>query len=303
MVLPRLDDGEQHAARVHVGEVRVGGMSAELGDVDVAVAGRRVVEGVEEPARRVVGREGDRQEPGLARDLDLLAQVEERRGEDLAVADDPHGSGLLDDEESMRVPGRRGDEHGSVEGSDTRRGDEIGAVDRRRRLGGRRLRRDAEGALHAETCVPGDRAQERERSLLSKRRGDDLTLPRSKHACPLHVSDDEVVHGVATVSNDEPDRRAGRNGTPGQREREVARVHANRVGARPAQGTLRRTAASHREPPPLRPTELERVARRLPRTQGYVHEAPTLTTLTESLGRRRHRTRAAIGVSVPLSTR
>ena len=104
VVLPRLDDGEQHPLGVHVGEVRVGGMSAEFGDVDVTVAGRRVVEGVEEPARRVVGREGDRQEPGLARDLDLLAQVEERRGEDLAVADDPHGSGLLDDEESMRCP-------------------------------------------------------------------------------------------------------------------------------------------------------------------------------------------------------
>ena len=250
MVLPRLDDGEQHPLDVHVGEVRVGGMSAEFGDVDVTVAGRRVVEGVEEPARRVVGREGDRQEPGLARDLDLLAQVEERRGEDLAVADDPHGSGLLDDEESMRVPGRRGDEHGSIEGPDTRRGDEIGAVDRRRRLGGRRLRRDAEGALHAETCVPGDRAQERERSLLSKRRGDDLTLPRSKHACPLHVSDDEVVHGVATVSNDEPDRRAGWNGTLGQREREVARIHANRVGARRRRGRCagqqHRTESRHR---------------------------------------------------------
>ena len=202
-----------------------------------------------------------------------------------------------------RVPGRRGDEHGSIEGPDTRQGDEIGGVDRRRRLGGRRLRRDAEGALHAETCVPGDRAQERERSLLSKRRGDDLTLPRSEHACPLHVSDDEVVHGVATVSNDEPDRRAGWNGTLGQREREVARIHANRVGARRRRrrgaGQQHRTESRHRYD-----------RRSSSESRGACHERKatftrhaTLTTLTESLGRRRHRTRAAIGVSVPLSTR
>jgi len=98
----------------------------------------------------------------------------------------------------------------------TFRSDEIGAVDRLRSLGGPWFRRDAEGPLHAEPCVPGDRAQERERSLPTKRRGDDLTLPRSEHTCPLQVSDDEVVHGIPTVPDDESDRRPGWNGTPRQ---------------------------------------------------------------------------------------
>ena len=73
------------------------GSGAELRDVGMA----RAVGVVHEEAAvlRVAGMEGEAEEPALAAAADAVQEVEERRGEDRAGADDPDAAGLLHDEQ------------------------------------------------------------------------------------------------------------------------------------------------------------------------------------------------------------
>jgi hypothetical protein len=215
VVLPRLHDRQEDPLRVPVRLVRVGGVAAELGDADIAVSGARVVEGVEEPARRVVGRERDREETRLARQLHVLANVEERCRQHVAVANDAHGPRLLHDEEPLGVTSRRGHEHRPLEPADARERDDVGGVDGRRR--GRRRRcgpRDAEGALHPEARVSRYGAEEAEGPGLRKRDGEDLALPRREDARSLPLHEDEVVGGVAAVAHVEAHGGSGGETAP-----------------------------------------------------------------------------------------
>ena len=97
----RVRDRDHQPARCGVGRVGVGGdvvlvdlqRSAGAGQIDVG-----------QPAARVVGREGDRQQPALvAGRVRDRAHVEERLGR--AARDDLHDAALLDDEHA-RVAGR-----------------------------------------------------------------------------------------------------------------------------------------------------------------------------------------------------
>ena len=101
VALAGVRDGQQGAPRGRVGDVGIAGRARELVDLDVPVGVGEVR--VEQPARRIVGREGDRQQPALAAGGDARGHVEERRGLHGAVADDPHGAALLDDEQARVV--------------------------------------------------------------------------------------------------------------------------------------------------------------------------------------------------------
>jgi hypothetical protein len=131
-------DRKEDPLAERLSDVGVRHVAPELRDPDVPVSGGRVVEGVEEPARRVVGSEGDGEEPGLARERDLRAQVEERSLEQLTAPDHADAAGLLDDEQAV-VTRRRRDEQRALEPGDARECDGSGDADRRR-LGGRRRR-------------------------------------------------------------------------------------------------------------------------------------------------------------------
>jgi hypothetical protein len=67
---------------------------------------RERAEGVDEARDRVVGRERDRKQAALVLSADLTRHIEERRREDRAILDDPHGAASLDDEQARGVAGR-----------------------------------------------------------------------------------------------------------------------------------------------------------------------------------------------------
>ena len=82
-------------------------------------AGRRVVD-VEGARLRVVLRERKAEEALLAARDDARADVEERRGPDLALLDDADRALLLDDVEAVRLAGRLDDDDGVREATDDR---------------------------------------------------------------------------------------------------------------------------------------------------------------------------------------
>ena len=75
----------------------IDGRTAQLDEPKVAAA--IVVERVHEPARRVVRRERDREEPGLALGEHPRPQVEVRLLAPLAVDQKMHETALLDDDQ------------------------------------------------------------------------------------------------------------------------------------------------------------------------------------------------------------
>ena len=114
----RLDEREQHPALRAVDRVRVAGGAVVLDHANVAVA---VVEvRVDEPARRVVGSEGDREKPLLAVGVDDTAEIQERVGLQHPVLDQRDEAGLLHDEDAGRVARGRDDERRRGEFADER---------------------------------------------------------------------------------------------------------------------------------------------------------------------------------------
>jgi hypothetical protein len=115
----RLRDDEEHPRRGGVG-VTVPGLI--LGDDDTP-APVRVVD-VEMAARRVIGRERDREESLLSRRrllrtrLDQTADVEERLGEDGAVLEHLNDPGLLDEVEPIGLARGHGRVDGPIEAAD-----------------------------------------------------------------------------------------------------------------------------------------------------------------------------------------
>ena len=105
--------------------------------VDPDVAGPVDVIDVEAPAGRVVGREGDREQPALAFEGDELRDVEERPAEAPAVPHDLDPAALLDDEEQLRGAGGAGHVDRAFEVADPLQPDAVsGAFPGRRRFGG-----------------------------------------------------------------------------------------------------------------------------------------------------------------------
>ena len=115
----RLGDDEEHPRR---GGVGVTVPCLILGDDDTP-APVRVVD-VETAARRVIGRERDREESLLSRRrllwtrLDQTADVEERLGEDGAVLEHSNDPGLLDEVEPIGLAGRHRRIDGPIETAD-----------------------------------------------------------------------------------------------------------------------------------------------------------------------------------------
>ena len=91
-------DPQDRSLRAGVREVGVAGGAQELGHLEVAIGPG--VEDEEATVGGVVGVECQPQQTALAAGGDLARDVQERRGEQAATADDPDPTGLLDDEQA-----------------------------------------------------------------------------------------------------------------------------------------------------------------------------------------------------------
>ena len=97
----------------------VGALGGRALVLDHALVARAVGEvDVEAPRARVVGGEGEREQPLLAARRHLRADVEERRAAQAPADQHAHAAGLLDDEQAPAVAGRGGHEHRRAEAPD-----------------------------------------------------------------------------------------------------------------------------------------------------------------------------------------
>ena len=143
-------DREHGACAAGLSAVRVPARAPVLDDPDV-VGGVRVVD-VEAPARRVVGREGHRQQSLLSRGcVDLRGDVEEGTGPAPAVDQDDDASRALDHEEPPWFARRACRVDGLVELPDPFQGDPA----RSRGSGHGRRARGGRGAARGDRCGGG----------------------------------------------------------------------------------------------------------------------------------------------------
>jgi hypothetical protein len=240
VVLPRLDDREDNSAAVGVGHVRVVGRAVELLDPDVALALVGRVVDVEEPARRVVGREGEPEQARLGAGTDLAGQVQEGRVLHLAVDDDPNHPLVLDDEQPVGVCGR-----GRHVGRRRERPDlgelDVGGRGRRRRPRQRKRRRglacaDRQPPLHPECGMTGQAAEVRVSS-----RGPEAQLEHRALAAledrRSRAPDHEIVRHLTSIRDHEA-HEAERHPASREREAIVERRYAH--GHRPGLQARRR---------------------------------------------------------------